>query len=410
MNSRQRVRLALNHQEPDRVPMDLGGTGVSTIHLESYSRLLQFLELPPDGLALMSDTFQTAEIAAQVRERLGVDFVGLRPRTPRGWKNVVHSADSFSDEWGIRFQRSRDAGRAFFPSGHPLAHADVTAIQNYRLPDMGDLSRVEGLRDVARKLHDETDYAIIADGMWSLLQKAYDLRGMDSFLMDMLSDEIKARSLLDRLVDVTLVNMATFLKEVGDYVQVVTVADDLGIQSGPIMSLAMYRDFLKPCHKALVEEIRKYTDAKIMLHSDGSIYQFLEDLIQVGFDIINPVQASAKNMDTRRLKREFGQALSFWGGVDTQDILPHGTPADVETEVRRRIDDLAPGGGYILGAVHVIQNDVSPENIYRLFNAGIKYGQYGAIASRTNAAAEARRAFNAKRGGSSGNGRQFGGE
>jgi uroporphyrinogen decarboxylase len=329
----------------------------------------------------MSDTFRTVEIADQVRERLRVDFVGLRPKTPLGWKNVVHSADSFSDEWGIRFQRSQDASRAFFPSGHPLAHADVTAIQNYPLPDMGDRSRVEGLKDKACKLYDETDYAIIADGMWSLLQKAYDLRGMDSFLMDMVSDEIKARTLLDRLVDVTLVNIATFLKEVGDYVQVVTVADDLGIQSGSIMSQATYRHFLKPCHKALVEEIRKHTGAKIMLHSDGSIYQFLEDLIQVGFDIINPVQASAKHMGTRRLKREFGQSLSFWGGVDTQDVLPHGTPADVETEVRRRIEDLAPGGGYILGAVHVIQNDVPPENIYRLFEAGMKYGQYAASSS-----------------------------
>ncbi len=154
------------------------------------------------------------------------------------------------------------------------------------------------------------------------------------------------------------------------------MADDLGIQSGPIMSLATYRDFLKPYHQAMVDEIRKHTNAKIMIHTDGSIYQFIQDLIEIGFDIINPVQVSAKNMDTRTLKREFGQHLSFWGGVDTQSVLPGGTVADVEQEVKQRIDDLAPGGGYILGAVHVIQNDVPPTNVYCLFDTGRVCGKY----------------------------------
>jgi uroporphyrinogen decarboxylase len=369
--------MALYHQEPDRVPMDLGATGVSSIHLESYSRLVQFLGLPCNSPVLMSDTFHTVDIAEQLRQRLGVDLVGLRQKGPTGQKNTIHSRDSFTDEWGIRYQRSKDTGRAFFPSGHPLADADLATIKHYRLPDMGDPSRVEGLSALAQKLYLDTDYALIADGMWSLLQKAYDLRGMDSFMMDMVTDEIKAHSLLERLADVTLTNIATFLEEVGDYVEVVTVADDLGIQSGPIMSLAMYRHFLKPYHKAMVDEIKKHTSAKIMIHTDGSIHQFIPDLIEIGFDIINPVQASAKNMDTRKLKREFGQHLSFWGGVDTQAILPYGTVADVEREVKRRIDDLAPGGGYILGAVHVIQNDVPPANVCCLFDTGLMYGKYG---------------------------------
>lgn len=384
MDSRERVRLALNHQEPDRVPMDLGGTGTSSIHLESYSKLSAYLGMPAHSVSMMSDTFQTVDICEGIRKRLGVDLLGIRQKAPKTWKNITHSESAFTDEWGIRFERSRNNSRAFYPTGHPLAQADLAAIKKYTLPTMHDPSRVEGLRDLAQKLYAETHYALVADGMWSLLQKAYDLRGMDSFMVDMATDEIMARTLLDRLADVTLANIALFLREIGDCVDVVTVADDLGIQTGPVMSLVMYRRFLKPYHKAIVAEIRKYTQAKIMLHSDGSIYQFLEDLIQVGFDIINPVQASARHMGTQALKREFGQDLSFWGGVDTQDILPNGRPVDVEREVKQRLDDLAPGGGYILGAVHVIQNDVPPQNICCLFDSGLKFGRYGAIPDRAS--------------------------
>ena len=365
--------------------MDLGGTGVSTIHLESYSRLLQFLGLPTDSPVMMSDTFRTVDISEQLRLRLGADFVGLRQKPPKGHKKIIHSEDSFTDEWGIRYKKSKDARRAFFPCGHPLASADLATIQHYPLPDLGDTSRVEGLRDLAESLYRDTGYALVADGMWSLLQKAYDLRGMRSFMMDMLADEKVARTLLERLVGVTLTNIAAFLKEVGAYVEVVTVADDLGIQAGPIMSLALYRNFLKPYHRMMVSEIKKYTSAKIMIHTDGSVYQFIRDLIEIGFDIINPVQASAKNMDTQILKREFGEHLSFWGGVDTQAVLPQETVARVEREVRQRIDDLAPGGGYILGAVHVIQNDVPPENVCCLFDTGMHYGQYSPASSRASA-------------------------
>jgi len=364
--------------------MDLGGTGVSSIHLESYSRLAQFLGLPYESPVLMSDAFRTVDISEQIRKRLNVDFVGLRQKRPKGQKNTVHSEDSFTDEWGIRYQKSKNTGRGFFPSGHPLADADLTTIKQYRLPDMGDPSRVEGLGTLAQKLYRDTEYALIADGMWSLLQKAYDLRGMDSFMMDLVSDGTKAHTLLERLTDVTLTNIATFLQEVGDRVEVVTMADDLGIQSGPIISLATYRDFLKPYHQAIVDEIKKHTNAKIMIHTDGSIYQFIEEFIKIGFNIINPVQSSAKNMDTRILKREFGQHLSFWGGVDTQAVLPRGTVADVAQEVKRRIDDLAPGGGYILGAVHVIQDDVPPENICSLFDTGMAYGTYSPVLGRAN--------------------------
>ena len=155
-----------------------------------------------------------------------------------------------------------------------------------------------------------------------------------------------------------------------------TVADDLGLQRAPIMSPKLYREIVKPYHHLLVKEIRKYTSAQIMFHSDGSIYSVLDDVVEAGFNIINPLQISAANMEPRKLKKRFGKDLAFWGGVDTQTVLPNGTTARVEGEVRKRIEELADGGGYILGAVHVIQNDVPPENVYALYKAGKRYGSY----------------------------------
>jgi uroporphyrinogen decarboxylase len=379
MNARQRVTMALDHQEPDRVPMDLGGTAVSTLRIEAFEPFMTFLGLPTPEPTLVSTTFRTVEVAETARQRLGVDFLGLRPHMIDGWQNTVHSPDAFTDEWGISYSRPDGSIGAFFPVRHPLAGADLEAIRSYVLPHMGDLSRVSGLGQLAERLYNSTDYALIADGMWPLLQRAYDLRGMDTFLMDMATDETLARNLLDRITEATLLNISIFLQAVGPYCNVVTIADDLGVQNGPVMSAGMYRRCLKPYHQALIAEIHRHTNAKIFLHCDGSIVKLLPDIIDAGFDIINPVQASARGMDTAFLKREFGAQLSFWGGVDTQHVMPYGSTADVADEVARRIDDLAPGGGFILGAVHNIQGDVPPANVLALFEAGCYCGRYHTV-------------------------------
>lgn len=376
MNSRQRVKLAFNHTEPDRVPMDLGGTAVSTIRAEGYAGLLEHLGLPPAEPNYMSRTYQTVEIPESVRRTLRVDFLNLRPDSGEVQMGSVKLPDSFVDEWGVRFGRPYRSTGAFFPVEHPLQYADLDTILGYPMPNLGDASRFKGVRELARQYCYHTDYAIVGDGLWSILQQCYNLRGMDRFLMDMAADEVAACTLLERVTEAVLANVRGFLERVGGYIDVVSVGDDLGIQNCPIMSPAMYRRCLKRFHRMIVDEIRLHTDARILLHSDGSIYQLLPDIVDVGFQIINPVQASARHMDTKRLKQEFGSHLSFWGAVDTQSVLPRGTTSDVEDEVKRRIDDLAPGGGFVLAAVHCIQGDVPAENICTMFESGYIHGRY----------------------------------
>jgi uroporphyrinogen decarboxylase len=167
-----------------------------------------------------------------------------------------------------------------------------------------------------------------------------------------------------------------YLEAVGDCIDVVVVSDDLGGENGPLISPELYRELVKPAQKKLWQFIKSNTEAYLFLHSCGSIYRFIPDLIEIGVDILNPIQVAAKDMDTRRLKDEFGDKLIFWGGIDTQRILPFGSPEDVESEVKKRIADMAPGGGYVLTAVHNIQAGVSPENICMMYDAARKWGAY----------------------------------
>ena len=185
-----------------------------------------------------------------------------------------------------------------------------------------------------------------------------------------------AYCLMENLMEVYMERVSKYADAVGDYVQVIEVNDDLGSQSGPQLAPALYRKMIKPYHKKLWRYIKEKTGCYLLLHSCGSVYDFIPDLIEMGIDAINPVQVSARNMDTARLKKEFGSEISFWGGgCDTQRVLPFGTPDEVEEEVRRRIDDLAPGGGFVFTQVHNIQPDVSPENIMAMYSALDKYGK-----------------------------------
>jgi len=333
------------------------------------------LELPPEDPILLSEVHQTVEISESVRARLGADLVGIRPRTRRREGKSGESLEQFIDEWGIEHRKTRIDSRTLRMVKHPLEDADRDDIKKFPMPAF-DPAQYLHLGAFARELVNNSEYALVADGMWTILQRAYDLRGMENFLVDMITDKRTASSLLERIAEVNVQNIRGFLGEVGELVDVVTVADDLGLQRAPIMSPKLYREIVKPYHHLLVKEIRKYTSAQIMFHSDGSIYSLLDDVVEAGFNIINPLQISAANMEPRKLKKRFGKDLAFWGGVDTQTVLPNGTTARVEGEVRKRIEELADGGGYILGAVHVIQNDVPPENVYALYKAGKRYGSY----------------------------------
>ncbi len=258
----------------------------------------------------------------------------------------------------------------------PLKNASISDLDKYDWPDSYASERTKGLEKEARKLWEETDYAIVANFTGSIFTHAQQLRGFEAFLMDMLTNQRFAEKLMDRLLEFHLMVAESFFQSVGRYLDVVKLADDVATQNGPLISLELYRKLVKPRQRELISFIKKRTNAKILLHSCGAVYPFVNDFIEIGVAILNPVQVSASGMDTRKLKKEFGDKVVFWGGIDTQRVLPYGTVQDAENEVRRRIRDLAPGGGYVLSAVHNIQPDVSPENICTMYNAAINCGVY----------------------------------
>ena len=377
MTPRNRVRIALNHCEPDRVPMDLGATVVSTIHQTSYRNLVNHLGLKDDQMKVMASHVNTMVVGEEIQKRFELDFVRVAMKPASSYRmEYDKDAKSFADEYGTVWTRGDNETGIHYPSAHPLAGADIDAIKAFKLPDMRDRSRVDGLPELVKDLYENTDYAIVVDGMFQTLQRCYDLYGMEDFLVDLMTDRVKARTLLDKVAENALDGIELCIRAVGDYADVFTFADDLGSQNAPMFSSAIYKRFIKPYHKLFVEKCRKYSNAKLLLHCDGAITTFLDDIADAGFDILNPLQCSARDMDPAFLKKEYGKHFSFWGGVDSQTVMSHGSPKDVEEEVRRMIDIMGEGGGYVLGNVHVIEHEIKPENIVALFDSGLRFGRY----------------------------------
>jgi uroporphyrinogen decarboxylase len=243
---------------------------------------------------------------------------------------------------------------------------------------MDDPTRVAHVREQARKLAENGRYAVMGTP-WLLfpLERAFGLQGMDTFLLNLAVRPDFARSVLTKNLDLCKQLMGHFLAEAGEYLDIIKIGDDLGTQESLLMSPDMYREILKPIHAELISFIKERTKARLFFHTDGDVYPLIPDLIEIGVDVLNPIQTSAGRMaDLETLKREFGRELVFCGGIDTHHYLPHGTPGEVEQEVRRVIDVLGPGGGYLASAVHTIMNDVPPENILAMVDAVKKHGTY----------------------------------
>jgi uroporphyrinogen decarboxylase len=244
-------------------------------------------------------------------------------------------------------------------------------------PDPHEPERYAGLRQEAERLYHQTDYALVgAPGFNGVWERAWYMCGLARALEGLLLEQEFMHALLRRITDVCKAALGHYLDEVGPYIQIIKLADDLGAQDGPEMSPATYRAVIKPYHQELFQFVRQRTPAKIFFHTCGSVYRLLPDLIDAGVDILNPVQVSAKDMDTRRLKAEFGDRLSFMGAIDTQYVLPFGTVEEVRQEVERRIADLGPGGGYIVAPVHNVQADVPAENFVAMCRHACEVGRY----------------------------------
>lgn len=382
MTSRERVLAVLNHEIPDRVPLVLGVSNATSIKMPVYRELKQYLGIEaPDRYVYDWPELGTALLDEETLVRLRSDVRGVLDRHPqatyeRNRQRPPHSP--FIDSWGSgQVEIGPDD---WFPGVHPLADAQsVEDILNYSdWPDMDDPTRVAHVRAEARRLAETNQYAILATP-WLLFpfERAFAMMGMDQFLLTLAIDPDLAKALLLKISEYCKRLMGHFLDELGDNVDMIKIGDDLGTQDSLLISPQMYREILKPIHADYIAFIKEHTKAKVFFHTDGDVFNLIEDFIEIGVDVLNPIQTSAGSMaNLPELKKRYGDNVVFCGAIDTHRILPSGTPEEVRQEVRRVINILGQGGGYMVAAVHTIMPGVPPENIVAMADAVEEFGYY----------------------------------
>jgi uroporphyrinogen decarboxylase len=383
MTSRQRMLAALNHQEPDRVPIDLGGNQTG-IHKFAYQALTKHLGID-DPVTIMDAVQQLAQPCEAVLERFHVDTRYVRAgaaadfrggivtgrRDGRLWHDLV-------DEFGVRWSMPDDQPLYMDITHHPLANATIEDVREYPFPKGDDPGRFVGLRDRALTLKKDTPYAVVSGICGVVYEICWYMRGLEQWFTDMLQQPEFCEAMLDRTLKFWLDFSRGFLDEVGDLLDVIMIGDDLAGQKGPLFRPDFYRRIVKPRQKQLVQYIRSRTKAKIWYHTCGACAEYIPDLLDNGIDVLNPVQISAACMDPATLKARFGDRLAFWGGaIDTQHVLPVAPPETIREHVRRNLAIWKPGGGYVFNNVHNVQALVPAANIVALFDAGYEFGFYG---------------------------------
>ena len=412
LTSRERVMMAVNHREPDRVPIDLGGHRSSGIMAIAYNKLKQYLGIETGDIYVYDFVQQLAIIEPEVLDRFGVDTIemgrgfALEPEDWHDWvlpdgtpckiPAFIHPV-KVGNDWHVYHKNENEnkdgtlltvqrEGCLYFEQMHfPLADSDdstfddlATLLEKVMWASLGtppapidyDEEGLEKLAAGAKALRESTDKAIIGLFGGNLNEIPQFLFGMANFFMILAGEPARAHRLLDKLVEMHLENLDKFLSAVGPYIDIILFGDDLGMQTGPQFSPRMYREFFHPRYKLMWTMAKKLADVKVMLHCCGGVYPLLPGLIEAGLDIIQPIQTSAKDMEPERLKREFGKDICLWGGgCDTQRVLPMGTPEEVTEDVRRNVSVFAPGGGFVFQQIHNIMADVQPENIVAMLDA-----------------------------------------
>jgi len=407
MNSRERIRASLAHREPDVVAVDFGGHRSSGIMAQAYVRLRKALGLPPSPLYVYDFIQQLALVEDDVLDIVGADVVEVGhafTRFPDYWQNWrlpdgtpcripgFIKPEKVGDDWVVRGDEGQvicvqKSGTLFFEQTYfPLFGKDTDSFDDlpYRLnqimwwrlgvppaPAGLDAAGLQARRDTAKALRQSTDRAIYGIFGGNLLEIGQFVFRNDGFLYMLAGEPRRAHEFLDALVEIHLANLGKFLGAVGDCIDIIGFGDDLGMQTGPQISPAMYREFFKPRHALLWNRAKELCPhVKVNLHCCGGVYLLLADLIEAGLDAINPVQITCTDMDAARLKREFGRDLVFWGGgCDTRQVLPYGSPDEVRRHVKEQVGILAPGGGFVFQQVHNILADVPPENVIAMFEA-----------------------------------------
>ncbi|MCL4377402.1 MAG: hypothetical protein M1409_03300 [Actinobacteria bacterium] len=377
MNSRDRVLKSINHEEPDRVPIDFGGMHTS-IHAIGEQKLKEYLGFK-GGKQKILDYFQY--IVSPDERLLEIFQSDVMPVLTKPASNYIFKIneidDTYEDEWGNKYIRPK--GGFFYDfKEHVMKNFTIKDINKFQFPNPSDKARVTGLKNEILNISNNLNKASV---IFAPVDFAVDfmntMRSYEQAYMDLATNLKIIEKLLEKNLEWQKLFWKNILDEIGNIIDIIAIGDDLGGQNGPLFNPKIFRNIFKPFYSEIIKFIKDITTAKIYLHSCGSVYEFIPDLIEVGIDILNPVQVSAKDMDTKKLKKEFGKDIVFWGGgCDSQVILPNKTPKEIEEEVKRRIDDLALGGGFVFAPIHNIQFNVPPANVMALFTSAIKYRKY----------------------------------
>jgi uroporphyrinogen decarboxylase len=412
MTSRERILAAIEHRQPDRVPVDLGATPSSGISAIAYGNLKRHLGLTQDHTRVYDVVQQLAQPEEHLLDRFRVDVLDIgrafntddaawQPTTLADGQPALYPAWFHPERQpdGSFIARTRDGldiahmpeggtffDQTYFPylDGYPADFRDLSlemsrilwaALVHSPWDHAGDPGFWDTLRSKALELRRSSDRALMIVIGCNLFEWGTFLRRIDNFLMDLIAEPAQVEALLDALMERHLATLALACRAVGDVADLIRFGDDLGTNGGPFMSPALYRKFFKPRHRILCDYVHRHTAMKTFLHSCGSIRALLPDLIEAGFDVINPVQTSCRGMEPEGLKADFGRDICFWGGgCDTKSVLPKATPDEVKDHVRRRLEIFLPGGGFVFNTIHNILPEVPPRNIIAMFDALDEFG------------------------------------
>ena len=385
MNSRERIFKALNHEEPDRIPYDLASATWTGITNTAYQNLRKYLGKESDAPE-WSDVIQQIVIPSEeILDEFKVDTRGVFPLTSHNWDVYSKLKDcgdywEYLDEWNFVHHFPKN-GYWFSLVKSPLQEVDFeqqNVIENFPWPDARNKLRFEGLREKAIQYRNQDKIVMTKGFCAGLFEMHQRVRGMENAMLDPFLIPANSDKLVGKLADLKIEFWDALLNEVGDVVDIVGEGDDYGTQQSQLIAPEQFRDYYKPHFERVLSFIKqKSPNVKLIFHSCGNVRPIIPDLIEMGCDILNPVHTTAAGMESVQLKKDFGKDIVFWGGgVDTQHVLPSGTVQQVKDDVKRNMDALAPGGGFVFNTVHNIQAEVPPENIMAMWETLQKYGKY----------------------------------
>jgi len=385
ITSKERVQIALNHKEADRIPIEAGGF-LSGINYLAYENLRKKLGLEPKEREFVGIITGTVKLHDDILKMFHVDTRYVYPkdadnydpkwRYPKetdGYEQNWKGGISFVDKWGTRWTKS-PTSYYFDIEERPLANATINDLKNWEWPDPKAKGRTYGLKEQAMKISND-GFAVfsVVEGPFELIQY---ILGLENLFVKIYDDPKLVHWLLDKVTEVLIGIYEFFMDEVGNYMDCILYYSDLGEQRSTLVSPKMWREFAKPREAEIVKTLKRKSNTKVAFHTCGSCWDLMDDIVAIGVDVLNPVQTSSAKMDPQKLKEKYGDALSFWGAVDQQTVISKGSPEQVCEEAKKMICTFGKGGGYLFGSCHNIQNDVPPENITALFETGYEFGKY----------------------------------